>query len=115
MPPARPSKWDSAAAHAAAADAERRARDLESKPYTANVRSAADAYAVNMQAARATADRARSGLDGLPRSCRHPRLPGRRERSRPAGRAATAASGSWSESAQLFRKRLRLLTPATPA
>mgnify|MGYP000852516125 CR=1 FL=1 len=54
----------SAAAHAAAADAERRARDLE-QTYTANVRSAADAYAVNMQAARAAADRARSGLDGL--------------------------------------------------
>lgn len=54
----------SAAAHAAAADAERRARNLE-QTYTANVRSAADAYAVNMQAARAAADRARSGLDGL--------------------------------------------------
>ncbi len=54
----------SAAAHAAAAAAERRARDLE-QAYTANVRSAADAYATNMQQARAAADRARSGLDGL--------------------------------------------------
>lgn len=54
----------SAALRAAAAQAERQARQLE-QTYTANVRSAADAYATNMQAARAAADRARVGLDGL--------------------------------------------------
>lgn len=54
----------SAALQAAAAQAERQARQLE-QTYTANVRSAADAYATNLKAARAAADRARVGLDGL--------------------------------------------------
>lgn len=54
----------SAAAHAAAASAERQARELE-QTYTTNARSAADAYAKNLQSARAAADRSRNGLDGL--------------------------------------------------
>lgn len=54
----------SAALQAAAAQAERQARQLE-QTYTAHVRSAADAYATNLRAARAAADRARLGHDGL--------------------------------------------------
>lgn len=53
-----------AALHQAAAQAERQARELE-QTYTANVRSAADAYAQNMRTARAAAGAARVGLDSL--------------------------------------------------
>ena len=53
-----------AAVEAATAAAEAQARQLE-QTYTANVRSAADGYAQNLRAARAAADRARAGHDGL--------------------------------------------------